>query len=334
MNRIFCLVLIAFVLASAGCESNQIIKDSWKFTKRQYSSYLNTPASLDMDDKGSCEVYELALGEAVMNIDAELQKLVRAMENSDHNPDPSWVMYMMSRIPWLTGVALVEGDGTVVSRYPEISAKEFDATPLLEADPKQRLGALRAYVQQHSAGPEIYVANPVYGGEELRGLIVAHFDPAALATMSNDPGSFVLASPVGVIWPGRYAGGPMVGVDWAAKLANESCGLVGDRASGFFWTTRYVGNLPLVYGMPISSTPATFTPSATTEATPAPPVEAPAPEKAIVPDAPVDAPVQKEDAAPQTPPERKRPVLQRQDPWHGHEPGKQNPVVMDAPGGM
>ena len=261
MTRIFSLVLIALVLASAGCESNQVVKDSWKFTKRQYRNYLNTPVSLDMDDKGSCEVYELALGEAVMNVDSELQKLVRAMENSDHNPDPSWVMSMMSRIPWLTGVALVDGQGTLVAQYPESYNKDFDISPLLVPDPKQRIGSLRAYVQQHALGPEVYVANPVYGGEELRGLIIAHFDPAALATMSNDPGSFVLASPVGVIWPGKYAGGAMTGVDWAEKLTKESCGIVGSRESGFFWTTRYVGNLPLVYGMPINASPVGFTPS-------------------------------------------------------------------------
>lgn len=351
MNRIFSLVLIGIAVVFSGCESHQMVKDSWKFTKRQYSTYLNTPASLDLDDRGSCEVYELALGEAVMNVDAELQKLVRVMENSDHNPDPAWVMSIMSRVPWLSGVALVDGEGALVAQYPEQLAKDFEIAPLLEKDPKQRQGALRAYVQQHAAGPEVYIANPVYGGDELRGLIVAFFDPAALATMSNDPGSFVLASPVGVIWPGRYAGGAMTGVDWADKLTRESCGIVGGRDAGFFWTTRYVGNLPLVYGMPVSASPTSFVPAAATgEQEPVPAAQdspqAPAPaaqESPALEQFPTDAvPASdreggadaRKDEAGDARQSKKFPSPQTQDPWHGHDPGHQNPAVMNAPGGM
>jgi hypothetical protein len=320
------LLLAAFALVFTGCESHQMIKDSWKFTQRQYRAYLNTPASLDMEDKGSCEVYELALGEAVMNIDAELVKLIRAMENSDHNPDQNWVMGMFSRVPWLTGVALTDSQGNLEAQYPERFAKDFDITPLLEPDPKQRLGALRAYVQQHPTGPEVYVANPVYASGEMRGMIVAFFDPAALATMSMDPGAFVLASPVGVIWPGRYGGGPLAGIDWADLLTGKSCGLVGDGEGAFFWTTRYVGNLPLVYGMPVTAAP-TLLP-------------APAAEAASAPAVPVEhqpAGAQSEQAAEAAPgtgrtaPEQAGAGPVRQDPWQGHEPG-QNPAVMDAPG--
>lgn len=243
-----------FSLVGAACGKSQMVKDSWKFTSRQYRNYLNTPASLDMEDKGSCEVYELALGEAVISVDGELEKLIRAMENSDHNPDQNWVMSMLGRLPWLSGVALVDKEGTVVAQYPEFFAKTFDPSPLLEPDPKQRMGDLRAYIQKADAGPEVYVANPVYGGEDMRGLIVAYFDPRALVTMSNDPGSFILASPSGVIWPGRYGSGSVVGSqDWGAILTRQSCGIIGDSKTGFFWTTRYVGNLPIVYAMPVSA---------------------------------------------------------------------------------
>lgn len=255
MQRIASLLLAVCAFMMFGCESSQIVKDSWKFTKRQYHDYLNTPASLDLDDKGSCEVYELALGEAVMQIDAELEKLVRTMENSDHNPDENWVMYMFRRLPWLSGVALVDGEGNVVARFPEYGKEDFNPGPMIEPDPKQRLGALRGHVQIMKDGAEVYVGNPVYSGEELRGLVIAYFDPATLATMSRDPGSFVMASPAGIIWPGRYGGGALAGEDWAELLTQKSCGIVGKGDSAFFWTTRYLGNLPIVYGMPVSAAP-------------------------------------------------------------------------------
>jgi hypothetical protein len=230
------------------------MKDSWKFTTRQYRTYLNTPASIDLDDKSDCQLYELALGEAVITVDAELQKLIRAMENSDSNPNQAWALSMMSRFPWLSGVALVDGSGKLMAQYPEHFAKTFDAQPLLEPDPKQRQGALKAYVQKSDAESEIYLANPVYGGEEMRGLIVVYFDPKALVTTSPDPGSFAMASPAGLIWPGNFGQGSVIaGENWESTLKRKSCGLIGPKGSDFFWTTRYLGNLPLVYAIPTSA---------------------------------------------------------------------------------
>lgn len=254
MQRLLIILLVVVLSGAIGCSKSQTVKDSWKFTTRQYRTYLNTPASLDMEDKGSCAPYELALGEAVLRVDDELQKLIRTMENSDHNPNQAWAVSMLSRFPWLDGVALVEGDGKLVAQYPEHFAKQFDAQPLMEPDPKQRMGALRAYVQQSDAGPEIYVANPVFGGGEMRGLIIAYFDPRALITTSPDPGSFAMASPAGLIWPGNYGEGSVVASqDWAALLKQKSCGIIGPKGSDFFWTTRYLGNLPLVYALPTSA---------------------------------------------------------------------------------
>lgn len=258
MYRLFIIFPVFIILACTACSQSQMVKDSWKFTKRQYTNYLNTPAELNMEDTGSCEVYELALGEAVLNIDTELQRLVRAMENSDHNPDQNWVMRMVGKFPWLSGVALVDKNGALVAQFPEHFAKPFDVSPLLEPDPKQRPGDLRAYAQISQAGPEIYIANPVYGAgaETLRGLIVCYFDPRVLATMTHDPGSFILASPAGVLWTGQYGAGSLAATqDWAELLRKKSCGIIGDERTGFFWTTRYVGNLPIIYAMPVNASP-------------------------------------------------------------------------------
>ena len=258
MHRSFVILLVFITLTITACGQNQMLKDSWRVTKRLYTNYLNTPATLDMNDRGSWQVYELALGETVFNLDNELQRLIRAMENSDHNPNEDWVLSMIERFPWLSGVALVDSAGTLIAQYPEHFSKPFDATPLIELDPKQRPGDLRAYAQISQVGPEIYIANPVYGAgaEVLRGLIVCYFDPRILVTMTRDPGSFMLVSPAGVLWPGQYGSDSIVAAqDWADILSKRSQGLIGARKDGFFWTTRYVGNLPLVYVMPVSATP-------------------------------------------------------------------------------
>jgi hypothetical protein len=302
------LLLCSFIIVGA-CESHQVLKDSWKFTRRQYVAYLNTPAAVDINDKGGREAYELALAEAVGGVDAELVRLIRAMENSDRRPDQEWALQMMQRFPWISGVALVGGDGVVNARYPEYFAKEFDAGPLLEADPKQQPGMLRAYVQTGNAAPEIYLGNPVYVGEEMRGVIISHFDPAALASMSPDPGAFCMITPAGVVWPGRF--GAAAGENWETVLKERSSGLTGSGDSAFFWITRYIGNLPLVYAMPVSAVPVE---------TPQPPAQGSVPAATEAPAPAVGAPadVKGDDdprrivrpaAAPAAPPQAENPAL-------------------------
>ena len=260
MHRFLSLCLVAALLPAAfACSSNQTARDSWKFTTRQYRTYLNTPAQLDMEATGDCENYEIALGDALLNVDAELGKLVRAMENSDRNPDQAWVMRIMGQFPWLSGVALADKEGNPIARYPEGYLKEFDAKPLLEIDPKQRISALRAAVQKSPFGPEVYVANPVYANEDMRGLVIAHFDPRNLVMQhSSNSGSFIIASPAGILWQGGFgANSPVAGENWEEILKSRSCGLIGPSGSRFFWTTRYLGNLPLVYAMPVDNAAAT-----------------------------------------------------------------------------
>lgn len=251
MQRVF-LFLLASLFLLTGCGS-QYVKDAWKYTNRQYRAYLNTPAEIDWENKGSLEAYELSLGRYVMDVDIQIGEFIKVMENSDRRPDLDWVMSTMHRFPWLTGIAVVDGNGNVMAQYPEVFLKQFDVTPLLEPDPKQRMSALRAYVQHSVLGPEIYVANPVYNSEELMGMVVAHFDIRDLLARSPAPDLFMMASPYGVLWGGNFQveATPVAKEDWGQRLTHESRGFVGEKGSQFFWATRYLGNLPLVYAIPV-----------------------------------------------------------------------------------
>ncbi|MDR1359703.1 MAG: hypothetical protein LBJ82_01880, partial [Deltaproteobacteria bacterium] len=262
--RVILVLLVACALPGFGCTYNQHLKDAWKYSNRQFRAYVNTPAVIDMEATGDCEAYELALGESVLTMDDQLQRFVRAMENGDRNPDQNWVLGIMRRFPWLSGVALVDAAGQPLARYPEYFIKEFDVTPLLEADPKQNLSALRAYVQQSPFGPEVYLAHPVFSNGDLRGLVVAYFDPRALAGLSEEADQFMLASPAGVIWGGQFdaANTPVGQVDWEEMLARRSRGLLGSSENRFFWTTRYVGNMPLVYAISTNAVDRQMAPAA------------------------------------------------------------------------
>lgn len=252
MSRLIVLCLLSCSVILAGCSTSQTAKDAWKYTKRQYYGYVNTPATIDMEDVGSSEDFQLALSEHIMEVDRRMERLIRKMENSDISPDQRWVMDMISEFTWLSGVALVDENGQLMSHYPANPMKPFDATPLLEEDPKQNITNLRSYLQETPLGPEMYIAKPVYTDGTFKGMVVAHFDPSVLIQECPiDSSQIAIVCPQGPIWTGSGVSGSLVGNDWSQELSKRTSGYYND----VYWTTRYFGNLPVVYGISTSATP-------------------------------------------------------------------------------
>ena len=236
-----------------GCRTPQTVKDAWKGTRSYYYEYLNTPATLNMADKGDIQDYQAALGIAISEYDLQLQELERVLHNSDRNPDANWVTSITTRFPWLSGVVLTDDIGVPRAQIPPNFAKPFTIGTLLEVDEKQQLKDLRAFVQQDPLGPEIYVGNPVYFGADFKGVIIVHFDPRALLARTGDPAKVVIAGPDGIIWPGIYAeeSTPIARVNWAEETRKTHSGIVRNELGAFYWVSRYLGNLPLVYAIRI-----------------------------------------------------------------------------------
>lgn len=252
MHRYF-LILIIASLSLVGCRTPQTIKDAWKSSRSYYYEYLNTPAELDLDDKGKALDYQSQLGAAIAEFDLQLQELEKAMHNSDHRPDAEWVASMTMRFPWLSGIALTDDYGIPHAKIPVEFPKSFEIGSLLEVDPKQQLKDLRAFVQMHDLGPEIYIGNPVYMGADFRGVITVHFDPRVLLARTGDPAKIMIAGADGVLWPGMYdaAATPVAGTNWGELVKEKHSGLVRNELGTFYWVTRYIGNLPLVYAVKV-----------------------------------------------------------------------------------
>ena len=253
MRRYVLLACMAALAFATGCRPPQTVKNAWKDTRSYYRAYLNTPATLDFDDKGDAEEYQMALGAAVSEFDFQLQELERVLQNSDRNPDPAWVGKMTKRFPWLSGLALTDDAGEPKAQVPADYPKAFEATSLAKVDTKQHLKDLRAFVQTDPLGPELYIGNPVYAGGDFRGLIVAHFDPRVLIARTADPGKFMIACPQGVIWPGLYdpESTPVAAIEWGEVVKDRSYGTVSNANGTFYWVARYVGNLPLIYAVKV-----------------------------------------------------------------------------------
>ncbi len=253
MHRYFFFLLAASLLVLSGCRTPQTVKDVWKGTRSYYYEYLNTPAKLDMDDRGNVLDYESGLGSAIAEFDMQLQELERVLQNSDRQPDAQWVATMTTRFPWLSGIALTDAEGVPQAKIPAVFPKPFVIGTLLEADPKQQLKDLRAFIQDDPQGPEIYVGNPVYSGADFRGVITVHFDPRVLLARTSDPTQVMLAGPDGIIWPAVYdaAATPIANVNWAEKVKSEVSGIERNELGAFYWICRYIGNLPLIYAIRI-----------------------------------------------------------------------------------
>lgn len=250
MHRsIFLFVFVS--LSLVGCRTPQTVKDAWKGTRSYYYEYLNTPAKLNMDDKGNILDYQAELGGAISGFDMQLRELEKVLYNSDYRPDAEWVTATTARFPWLSGIALTDAEGVPQAKVPMSFPKDFDIGTLMEVDSKQQIKELRGFVQMHPLGPEIYLGNPVYIGAEFRGVIVMHFDPRVLLASEGDPAKVVIASPEGIVWPGMYVAEstPLANVNWGEKLKKEYVGIVTNERGSFYWISRYVGNLPLVYAV-------------------------------------------------------------------------------------
>ena len=253
MHRVIPLLIIFCSLAPLGCRPSQNVKDAWKGTRSYYYEYLNTPAKLNMKEKGSIRSYQAEMGSAVADFDMSLMELEQVLQNSDRNPDLAWVNSLTARFPWLSAVVLTDSEGYPRAMMPPSHPKGFEIGNLLEVDEKQQLKDLRAHVQEHPMGPELYIGNPVYIGTDFRGVIVVHFDPRALLARVGDPARIVIAAPSGIIWPGLYdaESTPIANIDWGQEVRKNSSGIVRNELGAFYWVSRYLGNLPLIYAVRI-----------------------------------------------------------------------------------
>lgn len=246
------LVVSICALAMPGCGSGQGAKDVWKTTKSYYNEYVNTPAVLSLDDTGNNSDYELALGAAMTDIDQKLRQLIRAMDDSDRGINNDWVNAMARRFPWLSGIAVVNGQGEPLARVPDFDIKEFDVKPLLVEDPKQKRASLRAYVQKSPLGPEIYLAKPVYVDNALQAMVIAHFDMRALMATTANPELVAVFSTNGKLWSAVYDidSTPLKDADWGRLVKNNTKGTLSNKIGTFYWSSMYFANLPIVYAIP------------------------------------------------------------------------------------
>lgn len=248
------IMLALCITVLAGCK--QAAKNVWKDTKKYYREYLNTPATLDFEP-ADAEPVEDRLASVYTPVGLALESFRRDMENQDQFPTEEWVQQMMTRYPWLNGIAVVSPDSTVFMQKPEVSMKALNFAPLFAEDEKSGVREMRAYAENNPMGPEVYVGTPFFVNNEFKGMVVGHFDPRSLLSVCPDPARLVIIAPEGVLWSGHYIYDttPLAKVDWKKAVESDSTDTVSNELGEFLWVSKYIGNMPLVFAATSSEFP-------------------------------------------------------------------------------
>lgn len=248
--RFFCLLLMLCLFS--GCASYQPTKNVWKTTKGLWNTYVSPPASIDYEDKGAITERAQELTRNMMNVDRELVRLERLMQNADRPPTQQWLNNLFVNFPWISGVAGVRYDGVIIGQEPPDSLKDLDFNHLLYEDQKQSSRALRTDVEPGPLGPEIMLAAPLYDGIDFLGVVVTYFDLRNLMDQVGQPRDMVVLCPTALLWPGRFefAATPLAGVDWEKAVRESTSGTCTNENGTFLYLVRYLGNLPLVFAVP------------------------------------------------------------------------------------
>jgi len=241
------VALCALLVLLTGCK--QSVNNTWRETKGYYNTYLNTPAELKFAEVDA-ETAEENLAVMYTPIGEELEKFVRVIDAKDVFPDLAWVDATTKRFPWLSGVAVVNLEGKVLMQRPAVSMKPLNVAPLLDENKKYGFRKLRGYVDETPLGNEAYVAMPFFVDNEMKGLVVAHFDVRSLVELSPKPEELVILAGEKVLWSGKYQfeSTPFAQINWQQMLGEESYGVVTESGNSYTWLVRYLGDIPIVFG--------------------------------------------------------------------------------------
>ncbi len=247
------VLLLCFLMAGIGCSSNQTLKNAWKGTRSVWYSTVNVPASIDYDEEGSLEEYQLQLAKSMVGVDTQLIALEKTMNNADKPPTEQWIRSLFGRFPWLSGFTGVKADGMMLGQVPGPPVKALDFHPLLAEDPKHHRRAVRGYVQDTPMGPEVLLATPIFDSEKFFGIVSVYFDMRALLRYSEAPDEMVIISSNAILWTGKYnfASTPMSGIAWDKITLEANSGTVSNASGTFYWSLRYLANVPVIFAVPV-----------------------------------------------------------------------------------
>lgn len=246
IKRLLPALLVCALLAAAGCDT---MKSSWKSTRKLYKEYVNVDPTIDLSAQAESDATVLKLARLFTPVDAQLEVFRRVFSAQESPPSREWSESLLAANPWLSGLVLLSESGTVESKLPAFSLKRVDFSPLMNFESLYKQRKMAGYVDAGDLGAEVLVAQPLYALNEFKGLLVAHFDPAALAKFSPEPDQLMILCSGVALWGGKDSAtaAALAKLDWKKILASNVSGEIRHGSSTYLWQARYLAHIQLVY---------------------------------------------------------------------------------------
>jgi len=233
---------------ASGCST---VRNTWKDTKKLYKEYVDTDPSVDLTDEGITDPGLQKLARLFGPVDQQLEKFIRVYYTQDNPPEPEWCEQLKQDFPWISGVAVVNKDGSIRMQQPLISVRQLEFGPILDNENRYSKRGLAATASVDDLGPLVYVGAPFFENNEYAGAIVTWFEPRAIVEASPAPDELFMLQPEAVLWPtgqgGEGAGQGLLSANWTEILKTE---VQGERQIGgglYVWQSRYIGQMPILY---------------------------------------------------------------------------------------
>ncbi len=247
MKRTFCAALAACccLVLLTGCGT---VKTKWRETKKLYREYINTDPTIDLSDQGITDRGLQRLAALLMPVDERLMGMLRVLGAQDMPPESEWCQQLLSGHEWLSGVAVLDTSGAVLSQVPSVPMRPLDYAGLQDFADRYKQRKMAAQIKTDELGTVILVAMPFFKNNEWSGLIVVNFDPRNLVRFSPSPDDLVVVSAEGLVWAGATGQGEsLASLKWSEILKGAVQGEFASGSGQYAWQARYLGQLQLVY---------------------------------------------------------------------------------------
>ncbi len=192
---------------------------------------------------------ELKLANRIYPADTQLSSLMRRLEGQDAYPDQAWKQQLLQDFPWLSGIAVLDRQGDILSRQPEIAEKELEFSPLFPESLELRRGRIMLEIEDSPLGPEILLTTGIHQDYDLERLVVAHFDPSSFIAQAEESQEIILTGTDQVLWTGgrQELENKLEELDWKGMTDDRVSGRIQLDGEEYFWFARAVNQDWLIY---------------------------------------------------------------------------------------
>lgn len=241
------------LLCLTGC--GLTVDDTTQSAKRVYKSYINVDPKLDLEFEGLGGDDEEFLARQFGPADRRLDAMLRELYAQETLPaSPAWLDEFMIRHPFLSGVAVVDLSGRVVRQVPETGLKPFNPGGIFSQQEAAKKRKAVSYFETGSElGAEAYVGQPFFKENDLKGFLVAHFDPRSLAMQAPEPEKLLIFHYGGVLWASDPAAVPsaLTKTPWKDVVRSDVDGAVKSEGKRYVWLARSFAGQHIIYAAPV-----------------------------------------------------------------------------------